>query len=519
VSRARLLGTLPYLSVVLALAIFGACNGGGAVASKDAGIDVPGGCGFGLTMCDGQCVQTGEDLQHCGNCHTACGAGETCEAGKCVKTCDEEGGECSGTCSAPTVTCEPKEGTPYCADLADDNANCGKCGFACGAVEVCADGGCAPGCPMLSTMPETLCTPEGGADAGSPYCADLYNSPTDCGHCGHSCGAGKCQAMECYCLSPDVMCGGVCSDTTTDSKNCGGCGLGCAVACSGGECVLPLASGASPEGIAVDSMNVYVTLGGAMGSVVSLPLAGGAVTTIASGRDEPRGIAVDDLNIYWADQGSGMVLSIPKTGGPIVTLALDQSAPTSIALDTSNVYFTNFDDGTVMSVPKTGSTGPSVVAMSQTQPSGIAVDDTYVYWVNDTTAGGVMELAKTASPTTPPTELAVADDPVGVAVDTTNVYFTSENEGVVYQVPIVGGATVTLAMGLDEPTAIATMGGFVYYTDSGDGSVQKVAAGGSGKAALMASGVSQPVALTVDATSVYFVADGAGNTVFKVTPR
>jgi hypothetical protein len=517
VSRARLLGKLPYLSAVLTLVVFGACNGTPPIVSKDAGIDVPGGCGFGLTMCDGQCVQTADDMQHCGNCHTACEPDEACEGGKCLKTCPAEAGDCSGNCAAPLVSCEPKEGTSYCADLDDDPANCGKCGFTCTAAEVCSDGGCGLGC----VMPESLCTPDAGAgvDGGAPYCADLYTSPTDCGQCGHSCGAGKCQAMECYCLPPNVTCSGACTSTTTDSKNCGGCGLACAVACTSGECVLPLASGASPEGIAVDSLNVYVTLGGAMGAVVSLPITGGAVTTVASGQDEPRGIALDDLNIYWADQGSGMVLSMPKAGGAIVTLAQDQSAPTSIALDTINVYFTNFDDGTVMSVLKTGSSAPSVVAMSQNQPSGIAVDDTYVYWVNDTTSGGVMELAKSASPTTPPTELSVADDPVGVAVDATNVYFTSENEGIVYQVPIVGGETVTLAMSLNEPTAVTAIGGFVYYTDFGDGTVQKVASGGSGEAMLLASGVSQPVALTVDATSVYFVANGTGNTVFKVTPR
>ena len=475
-----------------------------------------GGCGFGLTKCGDQCVETADDLDHCGNCHTKCASDEACNLGKCVKSCDDDAAECSASCSAPLVTCVPSAGTHYCADLDDDPANCGKCGLACTPAEVCADGGCAPGC----TMPQdTLCTPEGGADGGAPYCADLYTSPTDCGQCGHSCGAGKCQAMACYCLVPDVTCEGVCTDTANDSRNCGGCGLECAVACTAGECVLPLASGASPEGIAVDSASVYVTLGGATGAVVKLPIGGGGVTTVASGRNEPRGIAVDTSNVYWADQAGGMVLAIPKAGGAIVTLALDQSSPTGIALDTTSVYFTNFDDGTVMSVPKDGSSGPSVVAMSQTQPSGIAVDDTYVYWVNDTTSGGVEELAKTASPSTPPTELSVADDPVGVAVDAVNVYFTSENEGIVYQVPIAGGTTITLAMSLNEPTAITTMGGYVYYTDYGDGTVQRVPSGGSGAVVLMASGVSQPVALALDATSLYFVADATGNTVFKVTPR
>ena len=47
-------------------------------------------CAATLTACDDACVDTTSDADHCGDCNTPCGPGETCEAGTC--RCGSGGG-------------------------------------------------------------------------------------------------------------------------------------------------------------------------------------------------------------------------------------------------------------------------------------------------------------------------------------------------------------------------------------------------------------------------------------------
>lgn len=78
-----------------------------------------------LTSCNGQCVSTADDPANCGSCGNACGAEQTCAAGMCA--------------CATGVAC----GTA-CVDTDLDEANCGGCGMACATGETCANGGCQP---------------------------------------------------------------------------------------------------------------------------------------------------------------------------------------------------------------------------------------------------------------------------------------------------------------------------------------------------------------------------------------
>ncbi len=57
----------------------------------------------GRRCCDGQCVDTGRDLLHCGQCRRRCPAGWECEAGGCVcrqncATCPPDRAPCHGQC-------------------------------------------------------------------------------------------------------------------------------------------------------------------------------------------------------------------------------------------------------------------------------------------------------------------------------------------------------------------------------------------------------------------------------------
>jgi hypothetical protein len=74
------------------------------------------------TLCGGACVDLTAEA-NCGSCGNACLASEVCTNGACVT--------CSTLCGGA------------CADLANDNLNCGSCGNACPPGESCGSGSCS----------------------------------------------------------------------------------------------------------------------------------------------------------------------------------------------------------------------------------------------------------------------------------------------------------------------------------------------------------------------------------------
>jgi hypothetical protein len=98
-------------------------------------------CDEGLTCCNGFCVNTNHDDQHCHECDNACSLARTCIGGKCecIAGFEECDGICRDTqrdenycggCDAPPCTgpgrqcCNGK-----CVDLRTDPDNCGQCGL------------------------------------------------------------------------------------------------------------------------------------------------------------------------------------------------------------------------------------------------------------------------------------------------------------------------------------------------------------------------------------------------------
>ena len=66
----------------------------------------------------------------------------------------------------------------------------------------------------------------------------------------------------------------------------------------------------TPGPIAIDDVNVYCADGS--GTVFRVPLAGGRVTTLATGQTNPDAIAVDATSVYWIDNGSTVMKLSPK---------------------------------------------------------------------------------------------------------------------------------------------------------------------------------------------------------------
>ncbi len=173
------------------------------------------------------CADTQSDPANCGRCGNACAAHERCESGACRVRCASGQIECGGQCVDPRT----------------DARNCGSCGRACAAGQACeggADGG-APSCVATCAAPFSECAPDGG----TPYCANLQVDPANCGACRRACPAGQsCVSGSCGLVCPagqlacPTMAPTACVDPRVDPANCGACGRVCdpSQSCSGGAC-------------------------------------------------------------------------------------------------------------------------------------------------------------------------------------------------------------------------------------------------------------------------------------------
>ncbi|MFK7986233.1 MAG: MXAN_6577-like cysteine-rich protein [Sandaracinaceae bacterium] len=152
-------------------------------------------CVDGLTLCDGSCVDTASDPDHCGSCGVACFDAEECLAGLCQRSDrtdasvadgggsdgggSDAGGSDGGTgCGLGTLRCGDS-----CVDVRSELGHCGDCDALCD--ELCVDGECVDACD-----------------------------------------------------APRVTCGERCVSTESDWQHCGGCDRRCpSRVCDGGECV------------------------------------------------------------------------------------------------------------------------------------------------------------------------------------------------------------------------------------------------------------------------------------------
>jgi hypothetical protein len=192
---------------------------------------IKGGLGIDGTCCDGKCVATYSDSNNCGSCGTSCGAGVTCNYGYClVQGC-----------------------TPAC-----------PAGMAC-VNDACVGSVCDPGLSASSYYGPPACVADDGSIGqccANGACEETLSDAQNCGGCGIQCPEGQsCKNGTCTGLSDDcgdpgrvngfcdlahsttsVCCPGVgCTDVSSDSANCGGCGTACSQGqvCTAGVCGAP----------------------------------------------------------------------------------------------------------------------------------------------------------------------------------------------------------------------------------------------------------------------------------------
>lgn len=165
-------------------------------------------CGLGPTG-QYQCLRN-DVPESCGDSHTPCAPGETCEGGMCV----------CGTLGRPCPTGNACV-SGACRDLTSDTNNCGAIGNACGVNEQCVSGRCqCPGAGRACEAPSSSGDSPIPIGGGTPTCST--STIFECGGTsfpipipglGGSCGEVCC---------PDS---GGC--VPADENNCGGCGVVC----------------------------------------------------------------------------------------------------------------------------------------------------------------------------------------------------------------------------------------------------------------------------------------------------
>lgn len=192
----------------------GGTGGGGTSSTSSTSGSGGGSCDDGFTQCDGSCVDTQSDAQHCGSCDIACAVDEICSMSDCELSC-ESLADCGG----------------LCVDTAADPGHCGGCGDACGPGAGCSMSQCT------CSGSDTYC----GSTTG---CVDTASDPQNCNDCDvvcdvdEQCVSGACETI---CGMGETYCSGSCVDTSVDPAHCGGCDAVCGTGdvCAAGDCTCP----------------------------------------------------------------------------------------------------------------------------------------------------------------------------------------------------------------------------------------------------------------------------------------
>jgi hypothetical protein len=320
-------------------------------------------------------------------------------------------------------------------------------------------------------------------------------------------------------------------------NNCGACAKACAglsAACSGSACATAstLATQGAPFDIIDDGVNLYWT-DNFNGTVSQMPIGGGTVTTLASGRNAPGGITTDGVKVYWAEWGTagngytdGDIASVPIGSTTVTVLATGQSGPGHVAVDSANIYWTNqgsaaasFTDGslatTSLATPGTVTKLVTGLLLPQSLVGAAAAagGTTFatLYWTNyGSTAnsysdGSIESLAVGTAGATPvvvATSQAGAMGLTGGVLSTGDLYlfWTNFVGNAVEGVDATANQVFEVATNQSSPWGILLGADGLYWTNSGSGTVMKLVFIGTTPATL-AVGQNAPAALTGDATA------------------
>ena len=175
--------------------------------------------------------------------------------------------------------------------------------------------------------------------------------------------------------------------------NCGGCGNQCGTndICQQGQCV-PFSSvvvattapgttqgGALVHGdVFIDGPSLLYTDPG-NNSVFSLPLSGGAPTTLATNQAVPLRIVGDGAYAYWSSNEGGAIMRTREDGTGSIEEVSPASSPWGLVVDSTYVYWTDRGSGTLLRAPKSGIGGGAPASLGAIYFADIDFSDD-VFW-------------------------------------------------------------------------------------------------------------------------------------------
>jgi hypothetical protein len=211
------------------------------------------------TACNGGCINTNNDNLNCGACGTVCHGGTTCVNGSC---------QCpAGKHLCADNSCQECCALEHCVDLLGqgvgaiccdgtclatrfDETNCGACGNACSADQLCLDGNCTCTEEGKHVGPDGQCTCVGTSCAGNFPCCDGWycdDSTSICTECRPAGAAAPIPGSSKGCCS-DAAFDGICVNQCASGNDCQ---ADTGQVCDEGICICPTGTQISAGGLCV----------------------------------------------------------------------------------------------------------------------------------------------------------------------------------------------------------------------------------------------------------------------------
>lgn len=190
--------------------------------------------------------------------------------------------------------------------------------------------------------------------------------------------------------------------------------------------------------LAVDDTQVYFSTGPA---IRALPRRGGPVVTLAAGQDDAAALTSDGTRLFWVTSGhgggasahpspnNGTVMAVPVRGGAPVRLASGQPGPGAVAVDDHSVFWVN-RTATGYGLARVAKAGGEVTQLAQApgrpgtrgNRERVIADGDYVYW---NAQQRVVRVPKRGGPLETVAEIAGNGDVVNFGMDEAAIYIAA----------------------------------------------------------------------------------------------